>query len=122
MATQNWYTKNVYLVKTFTDHDGSPDCWANMHEETFEAIFETEEMAVEWIMAKVKICHLKVDEFKKDERHSFTIVGFDDDVSSEFEKMIWSEIIEHQIPEDFEYDSCGWSIDEIDMYSSAEAE
>lgn len=109
--TNNYYTVTLYGVHFFGDHDGCPDDWCNMHDEELVALFETKEMAEEYITGLALGRHLAIE--KLNDGNCYKAIGLAPEVAamSELQKEACG------LDDGWEYDSYGWSIEEHTMYS-----
>ncbi len=109
--TNNFYTATLYGVHFFGDHDGCPDNWSNMHDEDLIALFETKEMAEEYITGLALGRHLMIE--KSNGNDCYSVIGFTPDLANmtELQKNAC------ELDDRMEYDDYGWKIERHTMYS-----
>ncbi len=111
--TNNFCVTGVFGVYFFGDHEGCPDDWTNMHDEELVALFETKEMAEEYIIGMALWKHLVYE--VSDDKKCYRVIGHTSDVEamSELQK-------EANNAEDHPYyDDYGWKIRYHKLYRSA---
>ena len=109
--TNNFYTVTLYGVHFFGDHDGCPDNWSNMHDEELVALFETKEMAEEYIAGLALGRHLVIE--KSNDGNRYTVIGHTPEITamSELQRSAC------ELDNGWDYDSYGWSIERHTMYT-----
>lgn len=104
----------VYALYEFGRHDGCPDNWSNMYEETLVGVFETEELALRYINTKASMLHLKLE---KENDVVFLVSKADDCVDDcSIESGVCVSLFAGQIGWSGMYDEEGFIVKRVSLF------